>query len=53
MRWPAPQPQLVARVEMFVKATDSITGLLHHIGNADAFETLTRVPRWILRKATY
>src|SRR5882762_6207094 len=26
-------------MEMLVKTTDSYTGLLHHIGNADAFET--------------
>src|SRR5882757_9330098 len=31
--------QFIARIEMFVEATDSNTGLLHHIGNADAFET--------------
>src|SRR5260370_25122183 len=31
--------QFIARIEMFVETTDSNTGLLHHIGNADAFET--------------
>jgi hypothetical protein len=37
MRWPAPQP--------LVEATDSNTGFLHHIGNADAFEAeFTRPP---------
>src|SRR5260370_14295391 len=30
--------QFIARIEMFVETTDSNTGLLHHIGNADAFE---------------
>src|SRR5260370_33756446 len=31
--------QFIARIEMFVETTDSNTSLLHHIGNADAFET--------------
>src|SRR5260370_5572974 len=31
--------QFIARIEMFVETTDSNTGLLHHIGNTDAFET--------------
>src|SRR5260370_21951661 len=31
--------QFIARIEMFVETTDSNTGLLHHIGNANAFET--------------
>src|SRR5580692_11611744 len=31
--------QFIARIEMFVETTDSNTGLVHHIGNADAFET--------------
>jgi len=26
-------------MEMFVETADSNTGLLHHIGNADAFQT--------------
>src|ERR1700733_654009 len=31
--------QFIARIEMLVETTDSNTGLLHHISNADAFET--------------
>src|ERR1700685_258465 len=30
--------QFIARIEMFVETADSNTGLLHHIGNADAFQ---------------
>src|SRR3984957_17884380 len=31
--------QFIVSIEMFVETADSNTGLLHHIGNADAFET--------------
>ncbi len=31
--------EFIARIEMFVETADGNTGLLHHVGNADAFET--------------
>ena len=39
MRWLEPQPPVHARIEMFVETADRNAGLLHYIGNADAFQT--------------
>src|SRR4029077_11219315 len=36
--------QLIARIEMLVKTTDSNTGLGHNISHADAFETAFAKP---------